>query len=75
MSATVRLKSTFQQHVENNPRLQLVEIEGWAGLGGVRYVPQAIEEIETDQCKQDLNKLNIELVAKLRSTDAAFSLG
>lgn len=50
-------------------------MEGWAGLGGVRYVPESVENIETDQCKQDLNKLNIEIVSKLRATDAAFSLG
>lgn len=50
-------------------------MEGWAGLGGVRYVPQNLDNIETDQCKQDLNKLNIEIVNKLRATDAAFSLG
>lgn len=75
MSATVRLKVFFQQCVASNPSLQLVEMEGWAGLGGVRYIPENVENTGTDQYKKDLNKLNIEIVNKLRATDAAFSLG
>lgn len=50
-------------------------MEGWAGLGGVRYIPELPEGSENEKKKEDLNKLNIELVGKLRSTDAAFSLG
>ncbi|KAK6623817.1 hypothetical protein RUM44_010673 [Polyplax serrata] len=75
LSATVRLKVFFQQCVASNPSLQLVEMEGWAGLGGVRYIPENVENTGTDQYKKDLNKLNIEIVNKLRATDAAFSLG
>ncbi|KAL0278386.1 UNVERIFIED_CONTAM: hypothetical protein PYX00_000223 [Menopon gallinae] len=75
LSATVRLKSTFQELVRSNPRLELVEMEGWAGLGGVRYIPELTDVPESEKGKEDLNKLNIELVNKLRSTDAAFSLG
>lgn len=49
---------------------------GWAGLGGVRYLPQSWEHlIMTDQAKEELNRLNIQMVERLRSTDAAFSLG
>ncbi|EEB16419.1 group II plp decarboxylase, putative [Pediculus humanus corporis] len=75
LSATVRLKPIFLKCVENNPSLQLVEMDGWAGLGGVRYVPENINDADSDQSKQDLNKLNIEIVNKLRATDAAFSIG
>ena len=50
-------------------------MDGWAGLGGVRYVPENINDADSDQSKQDLNKLNIEIVDKLRATDAAFSIG
>jgi hypothetical protein len=48
---------------------------GWAGLGGVRYVPEGWEQLMTDQAKEELNRLNMQLVQQLRNTDAAFSLG
>lgn len=48
---------------------------GWAGLGGVRYAPPTWIHVMTDQAKDELNKLNMQLVETLRSTDAAFSLG
>lgn len=34
-----------------------------------------MEKMETDQEKSELNKLNVQLVEKLRSSDNAFSLG
>lgn len=49
---------------------------GWAGLGGVRYIPQGWESLLlTDQAKEELNRLNVRMVERLRVTDAAFSLG
>ncbi|XP_026678970.1 uncharacterized protein LOC113467146 [Diaphorina citri] len=48
---------------------------GWAGLGGVRYVPPAWGATDTDQAKAELNRLNIQVVRTLRTSDAAFSLG
>ncbi|XP_047107062.1 pyridoxal-dependent decarboxylase domain-containing protein 1 [Schistocerca piceifrons] len=75
LSATVAHKATFQRLVSSTPNLCLVEMEGWAGLGGVRYVPEAWQTLLTDQAKEELNKLNVSLVEQLRSTDAAFSLG
>lgn len=48
---------------------------GWAGLGGVRYVPPTWIHVMTERAKEELNRLNTELVEALRSTDAAFSLG
>nr|CAD7395717.1 unnamed protein product [Timema poppensis] len=75
LSATVAHKETFQRLVSASPRLRLVEMPGWAGLGGVRYVPEGWEQLMTDQAKEELNKLNMTLVEQLRSTDAAFSLG
>lgn len=48
---------------------------GWAGLGGVRYAPPTWIHVMTDQAKEELNRLNIQLVEALRRTDAAFSLG
>lgn len=62
--------------VESSKVLRLVQLsDDWAGLGGVHYVPEQMEAIETDQCKTELNKLNMQLVEKLRSSDNAFSLG
>lgn len=61
------------------PSLEYVEINDWAGLGAVRYVPQqwqsSGQQLATDQAKQDLNRLNVRIVQQLRSIDAAFSLG
>lgn len=56
--------------------LRLVQLsDDWAGLGGVYYVPEIMGKMETDQEKTELNKLNMQLVEKLRSSDNAFSLG
>lgn len=38
LNATVLHKSTLVQIVESSEELQLVELPGWAGLGGVRLV-------------------------------------
>lgn len=63
--------------VESSAVLRLVQLsDDWAGLGGVHYVPEHLwEGIDTEHGKQELNKLNIQLVDKLRSSDNAFSLG
>lgn len=73
--ATVEHKDTFVRLVSENDSLHLVEMPGWAGLGGVRYAPPTWIHVMTDQAKDELNKLNMQLVETLRSTDAAFSLG
>ncbi|KAG5314434.1 PDXD1 protein, partial [Pseudoatta argentina] len=73
--ATVEHKDTFLRLVSENDYLHLVEMPGWAGLGGVRYAPPTWIQVMTDQSKEELNKLNTQLVETLRSTDAAFSLG
>ncbi|XP_011503560.1 PREDICTED: pyridoxal-dependent decarboxylase domain-containing protein 1 isoform X2 [Ceratosolen solmsi marchali] len=73
--ATVHHKETFTQLVMENDSLHLVEMPGWAGLGGVRYAPSTWVHVLTDQAKEELNNLNTHLVETLRSTDAAFSLG
>lgn len=75
LSATVQHKETFQRLVTASPRLRLVDMPGWAGLGGVRYVPEGWEQLMTDQAKEELNRLNMQLVEQLHNTDAAFSLG
>ena len=59
-----------------------MDIAHWAGLGGVRYIPADYIDVETekvlDMTEEDLrltNQRNMELVATLRNTDSAFSLG
>jgi len=79
LNATVEHKSTLVKVVESSQELQLVELPGWAGLGGVRYLPAAwrstcVEELP-DQGKEEINKINRELVTRLKVTDSAFSIG
>ncbi|XP_043248213.1 pyridoxal-dependent decarboxylase domain-containing protein 1 [Colletes gigas] len=73
--ATVERKETFVKLVTENDSLHLVEMPGWAGLGGVRYAPPTWIHVMTDQAMEELNRLNTQLVEALRNTDAAFSLG
>lgn len=76
LCATIQKKQVFNDLVEGSQVLRLVQLsDDWAGLGGVHYVPENMETIETDQGKTELNKLNMQLVDKLRSSDNAFSLG
>lgn len=79
LNATVEHKNTLVQVVESSEELQLVELPGWAGLGGVRYLPASwrspcVEDLP-DQGKEEINKINRELVARLKITDSAFSIG
>lgn len=78
LNATVRQKETFRNLVQNHKNLQIVEISNWAGLGGVRYIPDNLAD-KLDQLmdvdKDDINRLNSEVVVKLKATDSAFSLG
>lgn len=75
LRATVKHKATLLRLVEQSPVLRLVPLYDWAGLGGVRFVPEGWETWLTDQAKTELNKLNADLVEALRATDNAFSLG
>uniref|UniRef100_A0A6M2DG56 Pyridoxal-dependent decarboxylase domain-containing protein 1 n=1 Tax=Xenopsylla cheopis TaxID=163159 RepID=A0A6M2DG56_XENCH len=75
LEATIKHKETFVRLVEQSPVLKLVDLPGWAGLGGVRYAPEGWEALLTDQAKSELNKLNCALVESLRATDGAFSQG
>ncbi|GFS50973.1 pyridoxal-dependent decarboxylase domain-containing protein 1 [Trichonephila inaurata madagascariensis] len=78
LNATVRQKEELYRDFKKYPKLQLVEIANWAGMGGVRYIPEfwvdRLNEL-TDTGKADINLLNSELVAKLKASDSAFSLG
>lgn len=75
MRATVRQRATLLRLVDRSNVLRLVNLPDWAGLGGVRYVPEGWETLLTDQAKTELNKLNTDLIETLRSSDNAFSMG
>lgn len=75
LRATIKHKATFMHLVEKSDVLRLVNLPEWAGMGGVRFVPEGWESLLTDQAKTELNKLNVDLVETLKATDNAFSLG
>lgn len=69
LRATVKHKATLNRLVEQSNVLQMIPLYDWAGLGGVRFVPEGWETWLTDQAKTELNKLNTDLVDALRATD------
>ncbi|CAK1547405.1 unnamed protein product [Leptosia nina] len=71
LHATVSLREPFQERVEQHSSLRLIHVPGWAGLGGVRYIPPGWE----DAPAEEINSLNRKLVHTLRATDGAFSCG
>ncbi|RXG53148.1 Pyridoxal-dependent decarboxylase domain-containing protein 1 [Armadillidium vulgare] len=77
LNATVAQRKTFSELVESASNLQLAEIPMWAGLGGVRYIPEiyAAQENLPQAARIEINRLNEHLVSQLRNTDSAFSLG
>jgi len=87
LNATVTQRAKFIQLIEAEPSVQHVDIAHWAGLGGVRYIPKELMDEDgkvhggegsgrgTGHHQQLINQRNMELVATLRNTDAAFSLG
>lgn len=75
LMATITHKATFNDLVEKNDVLRIVNLPDWAGMGGVQFVPEGWESILTDQAKNELNKLNVDLVEALKTTDSAFSMG
>lgn len=76
MKSTVAQKETLYNLIKNSTCLKLVELPDWAGLGGVRYIPEAwSKELPEENNKQELNRLNLQIVQQLRNTDSAFSIG
>lgn len=77
LNATVKQREIFSDLVAKSPNLQLAEIPQWAGLGGVRFIPDLwlSQGPLPDSAKEDVNYLNSHLVEQLKATDSAFSLG
>lgn len=76
--ATEHHKVTFRKLLEGHRVLRNVELPEWAGLGGVRYVPEGWDQqpgITPEHLQSELNHLNADLVEQLRATDSAFALG
>uniref|UniRef100_A0A8P4G7D0 Pyridoxal-dependent decarboxylase domain-containing protein 1 n=1 Tax=Dicentrarchus labrax TaxID=13489 RepID=A0A8P4G7D0_DICLA len=77
MSSTMCLRQDFREETHrHSPSLIYVEELSWPGLGAVRYEPQA-EGIDESRRKQELEKINTELLKKLQEldTDIIFSTG
>ncbi|XP_035510073.1 pyridoxal-dependent decarboxylase domain-containing protein 1 [Morone saxatilis] len=77
MSSTMSLRQDFREETHrHSPSLIYVEELSWPGLGAVRYEPQA-EGIDESRRKQELEKINTELLKKLQEldTDIIFSTG
>merc|ERR1719195_2215750 len=82
LNATVAQRSKFIGLIEQEQNLQHIDIAHWAGLGGVRYIPSEYVDLETNTVRELteeeqalVSQRNMELVATLRATDSAFSLG
>ncbi|TKS92464.1 Pyridoxal-dependent decarboxylase domain-containing protein 1 [Collichthys lucidus] len=77
MSSTMCLRQDFREETHRHP-LSLVYVDelSWPGLGVVRYEPQD-EGMDESRRKQELEKINTELLKKLQEldTDIIFSTG
>uniref|UniRef100_A0A671V6C2 Pyridoxal-dependent decarboxylase domain-containing protein 1 n=1 Tax=Sparus aurata TaxID=8175 RepID=A0A671V6C2_SPAAU len=77
MSSTMCLRQDFREETHrHSPSLIYMEDPSWPGLGAVRYEPQA-EGMDESRRKQELEKINTELLKKLQDldTDIIFSTG
>ena len=58
LNATVVQREKFLKLIEDEPRLERVDIVNWAGLGGIRYIPtevvsKAASKVEGDEAKEE----------------------
>ncbi|KAL7377809.1 hypothetical protein ABVT39_004585 [Epinephelus coioides] len=77
MCSTMCLRQDFREEIHrHSPSLRYIEDLSWPGLGVVRYEPQA-EGMDESRRKQELEKINTELLKKLQDldTDIIFSTG
>ena len=55
LNATLKQREVFSDLVAASENLQLAEIPQWAGLGGVRYIPDVwLSRVHTDGTKYQL---------------------
>lgn len=77
MSSTLCLRQDFREEIHRHPSvLRYVEDLSWSGLGAVQYEPQT-EGMDDSSRKQQLGKINSEILKKLQGldTDISFSTG
>uniref|UniRef100_A0A4W6D7P4 Pyridoxal-dependent decarboxylase domain-containing protein 1 n=1 Tax=Lates calcarifer TaxID=8187 RepID=A0A4W6D7P4_LATCA len=77
MSSTMCLRQDFREETHRHAAsLRYIEELSWPGLGAVRYQPQT-EGVDENRRKQELEKINTELLKKLQEldTDIVFSTG
>uniref|UniRef100_A0A672ZWS4 Pyridoxal-dependent decarboxylase domain-containing protein 1 n=1 Tax=Sphaeramia orbicularis TaxID=375764 RepID=A0A672ZWS4_9TELE len=77
MSSTMCLRQDFREEIHRHPAvLRYVEDMSWPGLGAVQYEPQT-EGMDDSSRKQQLDKINSEILKKLQGldTDISFSTG
>ncbi|GAA6228158.1 pyridoxal-dependent decarboxylase domain-containing protein 1 isoform X3 [Lates japonicus] len=77
MSSTMCLRQDFREETHRHAAsLRYIEELSWPGLGAVRYQPQT-EGVDENRRKQELEKINTELLKKLQEldTDIIFSTG
>ena len=80
LDASIKCKAVFESKISAYPNLKSVNIQKWAGIGAVAYVPDYLINkkhliVDNEEFKLEVNKLNTELVKTLQTFDGAFSLG
>jgi hypothetical protein len=80
LDASIKCKAVFEDKIVSYPNLKSVNIQKWAGIGAVAYVPDYLINkkhliVDNEEFKLEVNKLNSELVKSLQAFDGAFSLG
>uniref|UniRef100_A0AAY4C685 Pyridoxal-dependent decarboxylase domain-containing protein 1 n=1 Tax=Denticeps clupeoides TaxID=299321 RepID=A0AAY4C685_9TELE len=68
LSCTLRFKQDFREEVYQHPALTYIEDLNWPGLGVIRS-----EYTDDSKRQQDLEKVNVELLKKLKEMDTDFS--
>ncbi|XP_007235396.3 pyridoxal-dependent decarboxylase domain-containing protein 1 isoform X1 [Astyanax mexicanus] len=76
LSCTLRFRLDFREEVLQHACLSYIEDLSWPGLGAVRYESRRTD-LEEGKRQQELEKINTELLKKLREldTDLEFSTG
>lgn len=77
MNSTMCFRQDFREQThQHSPLLIYIEDLSWPGLGAVRYEPQT-EGMDESRRKQELEKINTELLKKLQDLDSdiIFSTG
>lgn len=86
LNITVRCKRRLKEFIKDRPDLISLNIPKWAGVTGLVYIPKVMLDSNmqkptdnvlewSEQQRNQISHLNIELVRSLRNTDRAFSIG